>query len=150
MLPLIILFPLIRSNSEWDLTETRVEETQTEAVVGNETRTYSKVTFYLTLSRKTHYYGINLILPLVVLSLLSTLVFILPAEGGEKASFSIFLMLAFFVLNSIILTSFPMSAETTVIGKCSLYIKDNRNISGITLFKIFIWGGISSDIWWEI
>lgn len=107
---------LYQPNSEWALTETRVEDSKTLTVVGNDTYSYSKVIFYITLSRHTPYYGLNVILPLLILSLLSTLVFILPAEGGEKASYSIFVMVAFFILIGVIMGFSPVSSETTVVA----------------------------------
>lgn len=45
------------------------------------------ITFNVTLRRKTLFYTINLILPCVVMSLLSILVFYLPSDSNEKVSF---------------------------------------------------------------
>ena len=50
--------------------------------------------------------------------------FILPAEGGEKASYSIFVMVAFFILIGVIMGFSPVSSETTVVGK---YRKNSKN-----------------------
>lgn len=44
------------------------------------------ITFNVTLRRKTLFYTINLILPCVVMSLLSILVFYLPSDSNEKVS----------------------------------------------------------------
>ena len=85
--------------------------------IGSQSFTYSKVTFNLTLQRQTNYYGLHVILPLLLLSLLSTLVFVLPSEGGDKASYSMLVMVAFFVLTGIILGYMPVSTKTTVIGE---------------------------------
>ena len=45
------------------------------------------ITFNVTLRRKTLFYTTNLILPCVVMSLLSILVFYLPSDSNEKVSF---------------------------------------------------------------
>lgn len=44
------------------------------------------ITFNVTLRRKTLFYTTNLILPCVVMSLLSILVFYLPSDSNEKVS----------------------------------------------------------------
>lgn len=47
------------------------------------------ITFNVTLRRKTLFYTINLILPCVVMSLLSILVFYLPSDSNEKVSWPV-------------------------------------------------------------
>ena len=85
--------------------------------IGSQSFSYSKVTFNLTLHRQTKYYGLHVILPLLLLSLLSTLVFVLPSESADKASYSVLVMVAFFILTGIILGYMPVSTKTTVIGE---------------------------------
>ena len=114
-------FLLTRSNPDWYLADTSVEESETAENIGSQSFTYSKVTFYLTLHRQTNYYGLHMILPLLLLSLLSTLVFILPSEGGNKSSYIMLVMVAFFVVAGIIVGYMPVSAETTVIGELTLW-----------------------------
>lgn len=48
--------------------------------------TYPDVTFTVVMQRRTLYYGINLLLPCVLISTLALLVFVLPADSGEKIS----------------------------------------------------------------
>lgn len=61
---------------------------------------YPDVTFSITLRRKTLFFTVNLIIPVVGISALSFLVFYLPSDCGEKVSLSIniLLSLAFFLL----------------------------------------------------
>lgn len=47
---------------------------------------YPDVTFTLVLRRRTLYYGLNLLIPCVLISTLALLVFLLPADAGEKIS----------------------------------------------------------------
>lgn len=62
----------------------------------NHTRLYcTDITFNVTLRRKTLFYTINLILPCVVMSLLSILVFYLPSDSNEKVS-SLLLLFHFY------------------------------------------------------
>lgn len=47
---------------------------------------YPDVTFVVTLRRRTLFYALNLLLPCVLLSSMTLLVFLLPANSGEKIS----------------------------------------------------------------
>lgn len=47
---------------------------------------YPDVTFTVTMRRRTLYYGLNLLIPCVLISGLAMLVFLLPADSGEKIS----------------------------------------------------------------
>lgn len=40
----------------------------------------------MTIRRRTLYYGLNLLIPCVLISALALLVFLLPADSGEKIS----------------------------------------------------------------
>lgn len=48
--------------------------------------TYPDVTFTVVMRRRTLFYRINLLLPCVLISTLALLVFVLPADSGEKIS----------------------------------------------------------------
>ena len=48
---------------------------------------FPDVTFHLYLQRKTLFYMINLILPMVLITLLAIITFILPADAGERYLF---------------------------------------------------------------
>lgn len=47
---------------------------------------YPDVTYTITMRRRTLYYGLNLLIPCVLISGLALLVFLLPADSGEKIS----------------------------------------------------------------
>lgn len=47
---------------------------------------YPDVTFTVVMRRRTLYYGLNLLIPCVLISTLALLVFLLPADAGEKIS----------------------------------------------------------------
>lgn len=44
------------------------------------------MTFVITIRRRTLYYALNLLIPCVLLSSMTLLVFVLPADSGEKIS----------------------------------------------------------------
>ncbi|KAK7912410.1 hypothetical protein WMY93_012621 [Mugilogobius chulae] len=56
------------SNGEWDLVA------------------YPDITYTVVMRRRTLYYGLNLLLPCILISTLALLVFLLPADSGEKIS----------------------------------------------------------------
>lgn len=47
---------------------------------------YQDITFTVVMRRRTLYYSINLLLPCILISTLALLVFLLPADSGEKIS----------------------------------------------------------------
>lgn len=47
---------------------------------------YPDVTFVVTIRRRTLYYALNLLIPCVLLSSMTLLIFVLPADSGEKIS----------------------------------------------------------------
>lgn len=47
---------------------------------------YPDVTFTVVMRRRTLYYGLNLLIPCILISTLALLVFLLPADSGEKIS----------------------------------------------------------------
>ena len=83
---------------------------------------YPDITFNITIRRKTLFYTVNLILPIVSISCLTVLVFYLPSDSGEKITLSISILLTltvFFLLLSDINPS--TSLVIPLIGKYLLF-----------------------------
>lgn len=83
---------------------------------------YPYLQFTVTIRRKTLFYTINLILPIIAISTVTVLVFYLPSNSGEKITLSISILLAltvFFLLLSDI--SPPTSIVIPLIGKYLLF-----------------------------
>ncbi|XP_052795030.1 acetylcholine receptor subunit alpha-like 1 isoform X2 [Mya arenaria] len=87
-------------NFEWDI----INVTATRKVKFYpccQNKPYPDITFWITIRRKTLFYTVNLIMPIVAISTLTALVFYLPSESGEKITLSISILLAltvFFLL----------------------------------------------------
>lgn len=84
--------------------------------------TESQITYYVRMRRKTLFYTVNLILPAVLISFLCLLVFLLPAEAGEKITLGISILLSlvvFLLLVSKILP--PTSLVIPLIAKYLLF-----------------------------
>ncbi|KAL8620847.1 hypothetical protein ACOMHN_047018 [Nucella lapillus] len=89
-------------NGEWVL-----ERTYT----GSKPDVYSFVSYQFQFKRKPAYYGLNLVLPVVMLWLLSVFIFMLPAESGEKMGYSLTVLLAFVVLMTLLADTMPTTTD---------------------------------------
>ncbi len=68
--------------------------------------------FSLKLQRKAQYSVINVIAPIVLLSLMDLLVFWLPPESGEKVSLGITVLLSFSVFLLVVDERMPRTSDT--------------------------------------
>ena len=71
----------------------------------------SKVTFTFVLERKSQYVIVNIVLPILFLCILNVLVFVLPAESGERVSYAITVLLAIAVFMTIVSDTLPKTSE---------------------------------------
>ncbi|XP_059159005.1 neuronal acetylcholine receptor subunit alpha-3-like [Physella acuta] len=72
------------------------------------------------LKRRSTYLLLNVVLPIIFLSLLNLLVFIIPVESGERISYSITVLLSLTVFYSLIGSQMPSTSLTT--PKITIYI----------------------------
>lgn len=99
--------------SEWDMefyeenAEWTVESTSSDSY---DKKNVSFVEFTIQLKRIPTYYVINLIAPVILLTLVNVCVFILPAESGERVGFSITCFLSFVFLMNIFMGFIPSSS----------------------------------------
>ena len=108
-----VLF-LNSKNAEWSVVssvaETRIfSETKPSGTV----RTYSVINFTITIKRNPSHYISSTILPVLATSVLSSLVFILPVESGEKVGYTLTVLLAEAVLLTHVQDSMPSSSQHT-------------------------------------
>lgn len=101
-----------QTNSEWDLIDS-------EAAVVVESEEAS-VTYTLKIQRKPRYTILSIIIPIIMLSVLNSFVFVLPCDSGEKASYSITVFLAFAVFLTVVSSTLPANSESLSI--LSVYI----------------------------
>ncbi|KAK3609161.1 hypothetical protein CHS0354_011347 [Potamilus streckersoni] len=101
-------------SSPWDLTSYEENggwtliETKTESYTQN-SKSYNKYT--ITIERRYLFYALNIILPTLLLSACTGCVFILPAEAGGRAGFSITCFLTFAVLLQTLMSFIPESSS---------------------------------------
>ncbi|KAL3868218.1 hypothetical protein ACJMK2_041049 [Sinanodonta woodiana] len=98
-----IILDEYEENSEWSIVDTSVDTL--------EQYTDAAVVFSIKLKRKPLFVLLNVILPVIMLSLLNVCIFVLPAESGEKASFSVTVFLALAVFLTMVTATLPQNSE---------------------------------------
>ncbi|XP_015785552.1 acetylcholine receptor subunit beta-like 2 [Tetranychus urticae] len=105
---------------EWDIMD--VPASRNEIYYSCCSNPYIDIRFNITLRRKTLFYTVNLIIPVIAISGLCVFVFYLPSDSGEKISLSISILLSlvvFFLLLSEILP--PTSLGIPLLGRYLLF-----------------------------
>lgn len=98
------------SNGEWDLVG--VDGSRHETFYECCKEPYPDVTFVITMRRRTLYYGLNLLIPCVIISALALLVFLLPADSGEKISLGITVLLSLTVFMLLVAEIMPATSDS--------------------------------------
>ncbi|CAG2248239.1 CHRNA6 [Mytilus edulis] len=115
---------LYNENSEWTIVNTTSNLT-----IQNEV-SYLNYTIYF--KREAGFVLVNMILPVIVVSLLNALVFLVPAESGERLTYAVLLFLWFAVYLDIISTNLPISSDN--MSNLSLFVISMVGLSILTIF----------------
>lgn len=106
-----ILLEEFSPNAQWDVVETYyIEVNSIEAAV----------IFQIELKRKSAFYIINVIAPIILLSILNVCTFLLPVASGEKAGYSVTVFLSLAVFLTIIASELPKNSD--VVSLMSIYL----------------------------
>uniref|UniRef100_A0A673IMT7 Neuronal acetylcholine receptor subunit alpha-7 n=1 Tax=Sinocyclocheilus rhinocerous TaxID=307959 RepID=A0A673IMT7_9TELE len=97
-------------NGEWDLVG--VPGTRNELYYDCCKEPYPDVTFVVTIRRRTLYYALNLLVPCVLLSSMTLLIFLLPADSGEKISLGITVLLSLTVFMLLVAEIMPATSDS--------------------------------------
>ncbi|KAL3868189.1 hypothetical protein ACJMK2_041023 [Sinanodonta woodiana] len=98
-----IILDQYEENSAWLILGTSVDTLQESGD--------AVVVFSIKLKRKPLFVLLNIVVPVILLSLLNVCIFVLPAESGEKASFSVTVFLALAVFLTIVTATLPQNSE---------------------------------------
>ncbi|XP_069078457.1 neuronal acetylcholine receptor subunit alpha-7 isoform X1 [Pleurodeles waltl] len=98
------------SNGEWDLVGVTGKRSENFYECCKEP--YLDVTFTVIMRRRTLYYGLNLLIPCVLISALALLVFLLPADSGEKISLGITVLLSLTVFMLLVAEIMPATSDS--------------------------------------
>ncbi|XP_050388709.1 neuronal acetylcholine receptor subunit alpha-3 isoform X2 [Patella vulgata] len=102
-----INFEDYRVNGEWTLVSSHLESNQ--LVDGHEI--FSQLEFVMKFRRRPTFYIFNIILPIMLLSFLSVIGFVLPADSGEKVGYNLTNLLAYAVLLTLISDNMPSTSH---------------------------------------
>ena len=83
--------------------------------------------FTFQLRRKPLFLVVNIIFPIILMSLLNTLIFVLPAQSGERVSYGITLLLAIAVFLTLVGDNLPKTSNPMSI--LSFYLMINLTLS---------------------
>ncbi|XP_042221624.1 neuronal acetylcholine receptor subunit alpha-10-like [Homarus americanus] len=97
-------------NGEWELLEARIIRNVIYYSCCPEP--FPDVTITITIRRKTLYYMYNVVLPCMMMSVLTLLVFCLPPDSGEKIALGVTVLLAFSVFMLAIAEKMPETSES--------------------------------------
>uniref|UniRef100_A0A3P9DL83 Neuronal acetylcholine receptor subunit alpha-7 n=1 Tax=Maylandia zebra TaxID=106582 RepID=A0A3P9DL83_9CICH len=97
-------------NGEWDLIG--VPGKRNEVFYDCCKEPYTDVTFVITIRRRTLYYALNLLIPCVLLSSMTLLIFVLPADSGEKISLGITILLSLTVFMLLVAEIMPATSDS--------------------------------------
>ena len=88
-----------------------------------EGQTLSRANYTIVMRRKTLFYTVNLILPCVLISVLSMVVFYLPTSAGEKITMSVSIFLALIVFLQVLVTNLlpPSSLSLPLFAKYLIF-----------------------------
>ncbi|XP_052683175.1 neuronal acetylcholine receptor subunit alpha-6-like [Crassostrea angulata] len=102
-----VLLTLYTENGIWEVHDSA---TYTQMNIYND----KEIIVELTLERRTSYYIVSLILPLVFITFLTSFVFLLPQDSGERLGFSLTVLLSVVVYLTIIQDILPEASEPHV------------------------------------
>ncbi|KAH9488471.1 Acetylcholine receptor subunit alpha, partial [Bulinus truncatus] len=103
-------------HGEWELTESTVNVT----ILTTATWSGSAIELTFVLKRRPMFLLVNIILPVVFLSFLNIMVFVIPADSGEKISYGITVLLALSVFLSIVSSMLPRAGTNA--PKLTIYL----------------------------
>ena len=104
-----IIFDDFEENGEWRIVSSRAESSLLLVDGDN----LPRFIITLTLQRRTLYYTLTIYVPIIVLSILNCLVYLLPPDSGEKISFCLTVLLAYMVYISFLSDNLPRTSKTT-------------------------------------
>lgn len=82
----------------------------------------SHMSYTFSIRRRSAFYVIALFMPALVLTILTALIFVLPAESGEKISLGVSIVLSFTVFQLLLYDALPKSDRLPIFGEWSLLI----------------------------
>ena len=113
-----IVLATFSKSSTWELADSFTNVNNTRVPM---------ITFTLILNRKPLFYVLNIIVPVIFLSVMNLFTFTLPVKSGERASYAVTLFLAVSVFLTIIASEFPKNSDN--LSYIAMYLTIMTSIS---------------------
>ena len=108
-----------KENEQWTIVNT--------SVVNGTRLCASNLKFCFHLRRKPAFFVMNIVLPIMILSIMTLTVFWLPPDSGEKTELAITIVLAFTVFQLLVSEIIPRTSDTTPLLGDYIYMPEFRN-----------------------
>lgn len=122
-------------NGEWELLEARMVRNVVYYPCCPD-QPFPDITVVLVIRRKTLYYMYNVVMPCIMMSVLTLLVFCLPPDSGEKIALGVTVLLAFSVFMLAIAEKMPETSES--IPLLGIYLTAVMAITSISVVMTVI------------
>ncbi|KAK7493756.1 hypothetical protein BaRGS_00014897 [Batillaria attramentaria] len=119
------------NHPEWELVGTQTSYTLRQT-------NYWVISFKFMLRRKILFYVVNVIMPIVLLSLMNCLVFLLPVESGEKMTVSVTVFLSFAVFMSLINDSLPQNSDSLCLFSAYVAVQMFLSVCSIVMAAVIV------------
>ena len=119
-------------NGEWEI----IKSSAKCRIFEGEGYSLSQFIVTVTLQRRRTYYVLTVCVPVMVLSMLNCLVYLLPPESGEKMTFCLTTLLAFMVYISFLSDNLPRTSKT--ISYLLIYLSIMIGISFLSVMNSVI------------
>lgn len=113
-------------NEEWDIVFSNVTEIPVEDELN-----FTDLKFSMVIDRRPLFYLYSIVLPILLLSVLNMVCFVVPVESGEKIGMTMAIFLTFAVFMSMISSNIPRSSEH--VFKFGIFMSMHLLMSGLTI-----------------
>ena len=119
-------------NEEWDIMDSSINK-----ITVKDERNFTDLRFEMVIDRKPLFYLYSTVLPILLLSILNMVCFLVPIESGEKIGMTMAIFLTFAVFMTMISSTVPRSSEH--VFKFGIFMTMHLLMSGITiLLEVFV------------
>ncbi|RUS86578.1 hypothetical protein EGW08_005659 [Elysia chlorotica] len=121
-------------NGEWEIISTSIKIDTGEGLAGFRVE--------IVIQRRSGFFVLNIVMPVVLLSFLNIVVFLIPVDSGEKISYGITVLLALTVFMSIVGDMLPRRVESSdIVPLVTIYLFVLLVISVLTVMVaiIIVW-----------
>ncbi|RUS86580.1 hypothetical protein EGW08_005661 [Elysia chlorotica] len=119
------------TNGEWEIISTKVSVVSEWGLAGFQVE--------IVIQRRSGFFILNIVMPVVLLSFLNIVVFLIPVDSGEKISYGITVLLALAVFMSIVGDMLPRSSDVVPLVTIYLFVLLIISVLTVMVAIIIVW-----------